>query len=201
MTKKLGGHPTAERAAEIKASVVAATMKAFAEKGSGFSMDEVARLADVSKQAIYRRWRSKIDLVVEAIETALNDGLSSLTECPEDPVAALKEVAWRHFGGDQTASHRLSIYLQVESFSNERLRGQLVEWRSRFISIYKQALHEIENAGHRASGEMEMQSELLMELLNGGAQKLALTGLTSVTDQRRCFEERWNAFKLIAIRD
>lgn len=55
---------------DIERRAIAATLDIFAEVGwPGFTFDAVARRAKVGKAALYRRWPSKQELIVEAIET------------------------------------------------------------------------------------------------------------------------------------
>lgn len=50
--------------------ITAAAFKVLARRGyAGLTMDDVAVTAGVSKATIYRRWRSKADLLVSVIET------------------------------------------------------------------------------------------------------------------------------------
>jgi AcrR family transcriptional regulator len=56
------------RSAEAGEAIVAATLAVFAERGfDGASIDEIARLAGVTRATVYRRWRRKEDLIVHAL--------------------------------------------------------------------------------------------------------------------------------------
>lgn len=198
--RSVGGHPTTERAAEIAGAVVAATMQAFARNGADFSMDEVAALAKVSKQAIYRRWKSKTDLIIETIDSVLTTGFAVPKVDYDNSVTALRETAWHLFNTDLLVSYRVNIFLQAEALREERISSRLLDWRGKFITMYTYGLTEIEQDGHREDGDIGLQAELLMELLAGASSMLAMTGMVSADAKRRTFDERWVSFCRIAIR-
>ncbi len=198
--RSVGGHPTNERAAEIAGAVVAATMQAFAESGADFSMDEVAALAGVSKQAIYRRWKSKTDLIIETIDSVLADGFAVPDVTHSDSVMELRETAWHLFDTDLSVAHRVNIFLQAEALREERISSRLLEWRGRFLAVYRHGLRAIEHDSRRENGDISLQAEILMELLSGASSMLAITGAVSDEDKRRAFDERWVSFCRIAIR-
>lgn len=57
-----------QRGPAVVDRILAATLSLLTERGYGFSVDEVALVAEVNKTTIYRRWRSKPVLVAAAIE-------------------------------------------------------------------------------------------------------------------------------------
>lgn len=60
------------QAPEVTGRILAATLKLVAENGyAGLRIEDVAAACGTSKQAIYRRWPSKPDLVAAAIEETL----------------------------------------------------------------------------------------------------------------------------------
>src|ERR1700731_4692469 len=67
---------------DIERRVIAAALSVYGEAGwAGFSLDRVARRAPVGKAALYRRWPTKEDLLLAALE--------HLPEPPgEDPAPA-----------------------------------------------------------------------------------------------------------------
>lgn len=200
-TKSLGGRPTAERAAEIAGIVLDATIMAFVEHGSDFSMDQVAKLAGVSKQAIYRRWMSKFDLLVDAI----SNGLARMTEerdqiAIDNPLDALRQVSWERLSGDLYMGSRLGTFLQAEGFRNETIREHLVKWRAKLLGVYVRRLEDLERIGMRAEGDIEAQAAMLDDLLSTATTNLVLLGTLSEGDRSREFEQRWQAFCRFAIK-
>ncbi|TCP96374.1 TetR family transcriptional regulator [Sphingomonas sp. PP-F2F-A104-K0414] len=195
-----GGHPTAERAAEIGAAVIGATMQAFAQDGTDFSMDQVAVLAGVSKQAIYRRWKSKTALLIDSIDGAQVVGLVEPGIDDDDPVSALRSVAWHLMDTDVITSHRVNIFLQAEGLRHEPIQQRLMSWRNRFLELYVRHLNGIERANQRIDGDMAVQAEILMELMLGGLSMLAVTGAVSSEEKLKAFEDRWRLFSLMALK-
>jgi len=60
------------RTAGVRDAILAATLDMVGEVGfRGFSMDELAQRAGVSKATIYRRWDSKESLVLDALHSAI----------------------------------------------------------------------------------------------------------------------------------
>ena len=66
--------PGRPRSAEADRAILDAALDAFIEHGyEGMSVEAVAERAGVGKTTIYRRWPSKQDLVVAAMDTLLED--------------------------------------------------------------------------------------------------------------------------------
>src|SRR3954452_4934379 len=75
----------------LAATIRAAALKVLADVGyRGLTMDEVAMVAGVSKATIYRRWPSKVDLLVSVIDEASDATLVELdTGSLRDDLVAL----------------------------------------------------------------------------------------------------------------
>jgi AcrR family transcriptional regulator len=66
--KEAGNQRPGGRSARVRATVIAATLAELADRGySGVSLDAVASRADVHKTTVYRRWRTKEALVLDAM--------------------------------------------------------------------------------------------------------------------------------------
>ncbi|MCP2327388.1 AcrR family transcriptional regulator [Hamadaea flava] len=62
---------------EITAAVTAALLQELSEVGFGrLSIERVARRAGVTKSAVYRRWDSKLDMVLELVTSALEQNIA-----------------------------------------------------------------------------------------------------------------------------
>jgi hypothetical protein len=72
-----------QQVAAINAAIVEATLNAFANDGS--SSIRLRRGRASAKQAIYRRWDTKLDLLFHAIDRLLADRLSALPSDLPDP--------------------------------------------------------------------------------------------------------------------
>ena len=74
-----GRRPGRPRSTEAHQAIIAATLQALMDQGySRLSVERVAEQAGVGKATIYRRWRSKSELVAEAISSL------RLAETPPD---------------------------------------------------------------------------------------------------------------------
>lgn len=124
-------------------AILEATLELLAQNGiSGFSVEAVATRAGVGKATIYRRWSSKLPLVVDAITTlpelqlpdsgtlrgdfrqALGNLVTILRSSPLGRV--LPQLVAEH-GGDRDLDHVVGRYL-------ERRRAPLVEIARRGLS-------------------------------------------------------------------
>ncbi len=61
------------RGENLVAAIFAATIEILAQEGySGLTFEGVAHLAHTGKASLYRRWHTKVDLVIDALEYELN---------------------------------------------------------------------------------------------------------------------------------
>jgi AcrR family transcriptional regulator len=196
-----GGHPTLARAAEIRGAVVAATMAAFGHYGTGFTMNQVAALASASKQASYRRWRSKSDLLVEAIDIMLDTSLDADPDTlPEDPFDALRELAWRWLSHDTAIFHGILTYLQTEALSNDTVRARIAKWHHRFIATNALYIGRMDPARLRTPDRVEEHARILLNLMMGARLELAINGRFDDASKAEAFSVRWDAFTAIVLR-
>ncbi|WP_439532276.1 TetR/AcrR family transcriptional regulator [Polymorphobacter sp.] len=193
------GRPTAERAAAIDAALVEATLDAFAADGSDFNVDQVAARAGVSKQAIYRRWKTKEELLVHAISSLLTQRINTATEdLPDNPFTALRAVAWRLFDRDNGRDHRIGIFIKAQALRDEGLQQHLHEWGEQFGAPYRRLAQPIAARAGVPVEMVEVNIDILIEMLDGATSRLAMLGLQSDADKRRVFDQRWDAFVRMA---
>jgi AcrR family transcriptional regulator len=83
--------PTHRRGPAVLEQVLDATLALLAEHGYGFSVDDVAREANVHKTTIYRRWPTKAALVGAAV--ARLAALAVPADRSADPIADLTHLA------------------------------------------------------------------------------------------------------------
>jgi AcrR family transcriptional regulator len=71
---RFGNHcPTRRRGDQLLAAIFEATICLLAKVGySDLSLEAVAHLAQTGKASIYRRWSSKVDLVIDALAFEIN---------------------------------------------------------------------------------------------------------------------------------
>ena len=82
-----GGRP---RDTTVDQRILQATTSLLAQKGfRGLRVDDVARSAGVPKSTIYRRWPSLTDLAVAAVDDALGDRETVISDDPLDDLAQI----------------------------------------------------------------------------------------------------------------
>lgn len=189
------GRPSLARAAEIGDSIVTVTMDLLAEHGIDFSMDQVAATAGISKQAIYRRWPSKTDLVAHVIDRHLSLLLKYVQEdLPTDPMAALREVAWRIFEHDTKFAIRLMVFLQVEGLHNEPLRQRCLSWGELRRSVIRD--HMAAACRHLDPRDVTRLTDLLQDLLVGVRTRASWEGNERINPEKR-FATCWDLFEAL----
>lgn len=189
------GRPSLARAAEIGETIVSVTMKLLTEHGVDFSMDQVAATAGISKQAIYRRWPGKTDLVVHVIDRhleLLRDRVQD--DLPRDRMAALREIAWRIFEQDTRVAVRVMTFLDAEGARHEPLGRCIAAWQQwRRTTVRDQlmcACPDIDAA--LASALAEVLQSLLI-----GIRCCAVWETEHDRSSEQRFEECWNVFALL----
>lgn len=109
----------------IDDAILDATTALLADVGpSGLTVDDVARAAGCGKAAIYRRWGTKNDLIVSAVER--------FYRAPEVPdTGVLRDdllTAARHYSGRDARASRVLANLLLETTRDPELRA--VAYRS-----------------------------------------------------------------------
>lgn len=87
--RRPAGRPQSPR---VREAVLGASLAVIAERGvAGATVDLIAARAGVGKHSIYRRWRSKQDLLVDALAEAVAMPLPD--EVPADATMLIREIA------------------------------------------------------------------------------------------------------------
>lgn len=200
--KGAGGRPSRQRVAQINSALVRATLQAFARQGGDFSVDEVARLADVSKQTIYRRWPTKRDLLIHVIESVIAQ--TGVFETPEaageaagdpvgDPLAALYAQAREFFDARRSFGGRVGTFLAAEAQMDDRLAERLVAWRARLNASLGRHLTRIKIAAGLPTDTVEDEIDCLIDLMSAGALKMHNRGASDEA-LTATFERRWRGY-------
>ena len=182
LVKKRSGRP---RSAQIDAAVIAATGKLLAERGyTATSIETIARRAGVGKATIYRRWRSKEELVVELLSHVaagvapvpdLGDTRSELLRLVSEAIEHLK----------RTPTGGIIQGLASELSRNPKL-SRLV--RERVISLRRAEVGKVLKRGiARGDLRADTDAEIAHELLIGPAYYHLLLGGKQLDEQ---FAER-----------
>lgn len=121
-----------------------AVLRVLADVGyAGLTMDAVAATAGVSKATIYRRWRTKADLLVSVISTASDESLvlPDSGSLRDDLVALLTALARVLAGPGGSASRALVGALNDEPALAAAFRaGPLARWASAFTTVFDRAV-------------------------------------------------------------
>ena len=124
-------------------AIRAAALQVLAEDGyRGLTMDAVAMAAGVGKATIYRRWRSKEDLVVSAIQERSVDSLvvPDTGTLRDDLVHLLRSLAGVLTGPSGDADRAVLGVLPDEPDLAEAFRlGPLVQWAQAFSTVLRRA--------------------------------------------------------------
>ena len=87
---RTGGRGGRPRDTTVDQRILQATTSLLAQKGfRGLRVDDVARSAGVPKSTIYRRWPSLTDLAVAAVDDALGDRETVISDDPLDDLAQI----------------------------------------------------------------------------------------------------------------
>ena len=87
---RTGGRGGRPRDTTVDQRILHATTSLLAQKGfRGLRVDDVARSAGVPKSTIYRRWPSLTDLALAAVDDALGDRETVISDDPLDDLAQI----------------------------------------------------------------------------------------------------------------
>ena len=87
---RTGGRGGRPRDTTVDQRILHATTSLLAQRGfRGLRVDDVARSAGVPKSTIYRRWPSLTDLAVAAVDDALGDRETVISDDPLDDLAQI----------------------------------------------------------------------------------------------------------------
>ncbi|MGV9665568.1 TetR/AcrR family transcriptional regulator [Nocardia niigatensis] len=149
----------------IEARVFAAVQTVYWETGwSGFTIDAVAKTAGVGRPAIYRRWPTKIRLLIAALEqvSPLHDPIDTGTTRGD-----LKELTRQLLAGYQSRSGLVALRVALDA----RVFPELLEPLTLTISASRlAATREIVRRGINR-GELPATTNIttLLEMVTGAA--------------------------------
>jgi AcrR family transcriptional regulator len=158
----------------LDGAIRAAILRLLAEVGYGaLTMDAVAAEAGVGKATIYRRWRSKEDLVVDTISDLYRDGL-----LPPETGSLEGDLRWMLHSLvaviiSETGSATLSLLSTVPhlpALADAFRDGPLAVWQDSFAQVWARAEQSGEvRAGTAGATLAETTTALLVQrwLLTG----------------------------------
>jgi AcrR family transcriptional regulator len=139
------------RVARTREVVFAAAIEVIAERGfAGASIEAIAQRAGVARSTIYRNWPSRIDLLLEAVDSAVGP-IESLSR---GDLRADLEAIITHIADLLTADRMGSVAASI--ILEGRHDPELEELRRRFLTSRRSALDavldEAVNRGDLAAG-------------------------------------------------
>ncbi|WP_446219590.1 TetR/AcrR family transcriptional regulator [Micromonospora sp. IBHARD004] len=124
---------------EITTAIRAAVMQELAEVGYGrLSIEAVARRAGVSKTAIYRRWRSKLDLVLDMVSAVAGRNLPLL-----DTGSLLGDLEILLHVMARALRHRMASQIIPDLLAEAARNPQIAEKLQQALDDYQQAIGRI----------------------------------------------------------
>ena len=119
-TERVPGRP--RRPGVSEAVLTAATDLVTAKGYAGTSIDEIARASGVAKTTIYRRWRSKGELAIDALTAALGQAPTGQASAEE---ALGSAISWMTGRIRQQEVRGLLLGLVAEATEDAEIRTQL----------------------------------------------------------------------------
>lgn len=165
------GRPRDERADR---AILRATLELMAETGAHeLRMDDVARRAGVGKATIYRRYRSKGELITAAIAGLVSEITIPDTGATRTDLRALMRGAVEVYRGSLEAAVMPSL---VEAMSRDVELARLV--REEFLTRRRAALQEVLERGiERGDLQRDLDLDLALDVFGGPLfYRLLITG-------------------------
>jgi AcrR family transcriptional regulator len=170
-TQRVLGRPRDPRADR---SIVSAALDVIAEQGvHAFRMDDVAERAGVGKGAIYRRYRSKDELVTAAVAELVSEIAVPDTGSTHDDLLALMRDAVSVYADSTAAGVMPSL---VAAMRRQPELAQAV--RGGFLARRRDALREVLERGvARGDLRADLDLEFALDVLGGPLfYRLLITG-------------------------
>jgi AcrR family transcriptional regulator len=162
------------RDARADRAILAAALALIAEKGAhDLRVDDVADRAGVGKATIYRRYRSKDELITAAIAALVSEISVPNTGSTRRDLLALMRGAVEVYSGSVQAGVMPSL---VEAMSRDRDLARLV--REGFLARRRAALRAVLERGiERGDLRADLDLELALDVLGGPLfYRLLITG-------------------------
>jgi AcrR family transcriptional regulator len=165
------GRPRDERA---HGAILIATLELMAQNGAhDLRMDDVARRAGVGKATIYRRYRSKDELITAAVAQLVSEIAVPDTGRTRADLQALMRGAVDVYRGSLEAAVMPTL---VEAMSRDTELARLV--REEFLARRRAALQEVLERGiERGDLRRDLDIDLALDVLGGPLfYRLLITG-------------------------
>ncbi|EGI54535.1 bacterial regulatory s, tetR family protein [Sphingomonas sp. S17] len=186
------GRPSLERAAEIGHLVVEAAIAAFVEQGLDISIEQIAQSVGVSKQAVYRRWSSKIRLLMDVMDRVMAKIHAKLSQdLPDDALLALKELSRRMCEPDGGVRERTMTILMAEALEDTAVRHWLGSWRDQHFAFYRRYVTAVLPM-ERSERSDETIARILLDIVEGVSREAYWQDLSDA-ECATLFSRKWGA--------
>lgn len=169
------------RGPKVADRILRETIQMLAERGYGFSVDEVAARAGVHKTTIYRRWKSKPGLVAAAMEAVAQTEI--VVPGDLDPLTAVESLAVMVATTLRADSSRAALRALMSAAAEDP--ELLPVARAFFATRYRVATTLIEAARDAGQVRADVDPLLVWEAMVNPLHLRAITGVPADDDTAR----------------
>jgi len=200
------GRPDAQSIEVLNRHILATATMLFAQQGyAATSIEQIAALAEIGKQTIYRRYASKEELFIAVVLEMIHGVLDSplqLDVKPENCMDTLRELCWNLMNVPFSRPQSMALYriMIAESARFPELAGKVIE--AAFCPIENTISRLLDAA--RSDGQVRSDvplihlCRLLGGMCTGWIYQQHLLGnrdcLANETERKQFFDSAWSMF-------
>jgi TetR/AcrR family transcriptional regulator, mexJK operon transcriptional repressor len=180
-------------------AILDAAMTLFADKGMTASMEEIARLAGVSKQTVYNRFASKLE-IARAMASQRSDAVAAPLKAPGAPLAVLEALALglldRVCDPHKVSSVRGVVLMSIEAPEVAQVVYEAGPLRS--LKLLSAWLADQTRAGRLAVPDPDEAAEMFTGLVLGHGHLRAMLNIPQIDADHRLRRAREAARLFVA---